>query len=184
MTERAAAVQQGVSTEGHLGIYEDTSLLPSLTPYMATGAAARIAAGGGTVKSDGTKKDKKRKREKNDDMKRTGYPRRGTCTGRWVLAIVLAGGLLASCSTSDSEDTMPLPEGKFPLQLTAEVTQPQTRAGGKDAWTGGEEIRVAMEGVFGTKTYVMTHRAMQARRMPTMPSTGRTPPRRASRHGH
>jgi len=122
---------------------------------MATGAAARIAAGGGTVKSDGTKKDKKRKREKNDDMKRTGYPRRGTCTGRWVLAIVLARGLLASCSTSDSEDTMPLPEGKFPLQLTAEVTQPQTRAGGKDAWTGGEEIRVAMEGVFGTKTYVM-----------------------------
>ncbi|MGG6546780.1 UNVERIFIED_CONTAM: fimbrillin family protein, partial [Prevotella sp. 15_C9] len=35
------------------------------------------------------------------------------------------------------------------------MAQPQTRAGGKDAWTGGEEIRVSLEGVFGNKTYVM-----------------------------
>ena len=50
---------------------------------------------------------------------------------------------------------MPLPDGKYPLQLTAEVARPQTRAGGKDAWTGGEEIRVSLEGVFGNKTYVL-----------------------------
>ena len=50
---------------------------------------------------------------------------------------------------------LPLPDGMYPLQLTAEVAQPQSRAGGKDAWTGGEEIRVSLEGVFGNKTYVM-----------------------------
>lgn len=74
--------------------------------------------------------------------------------GDWLPVVMLICGVLASCSGED-ESTAPLPDGKYPLQLTAEVAQPQTRAGGKDAWTGGEEIRVSLEGVFGNKTYVM-----------------------------
>lgn len=74
--------------------------------------------------------------------------------GGWLPVMMLICGVLASCSSED-ESTTPLPDGKYPLQLTAEVAQPQTRAGGKDAWTGGEEIRVSLEGVFGNKTYVM-----------------------------
>lgn len=74
--------------------------------------------------------------------------------GDWLPVVMLICGVLASCSSED-ESTAPLPDGKYPLQLTAEVAQPQTRAGGKDAWTGGEEIRVSLEGVFGNKTYVM-----------------------------
>jgi hypothetical protein len=74
--------------------------------------------------------------------------------GGWLPVVMLICGMLASCSSED-ESTTPLPYGKYPLQLTAEVAQPQTRAGGKDAWTGGEEIRVSLEGVFGNKTYVM-----------------------------
>ncbi len=74
--------------------------------------------------------------------------------GDWLPVVMLICGVLASCSSED-ESTTPLPDGKYPLQLTAEVAQPQTRAGGKDAWTGGEEIRVSLEGVFGNKTYVM-----------------------------
>ena len=74
--------------------------------------------------------------------------------GGWLPVMMLICGVLASCSSED-ESTAPLPDGKYPLQLTAEVAQPQTRAAGKDAWTGGEEIRVEMKGVFGNKTYVM-----------------------------
>ena len=74
--------------------------------------------------------------------------------GGWLPVMMLICGVLASCSSED-ESTAPLPDGKYPLQLTAEVAQPQTRAGGKDAWTGGEEIRVSLESVFGNKTYVM-----------------------------
>ena len=74
--------------------------------------------------------------------------------GGWLPVVMLICGVLASCCSED-ESTAPLPDGKYPLQLTAEVAQPQTRAGGKDAWTGGEEIRVSLEGVFGNKTYVM-----------------------------
>ena len=74
--------------------------------------------------------------------------------GGWLPVMMLICGVLASCSSED-ESPAPLPDGKYPLQLTAEVAQPQTRAGGKDAWTGGEEIRVSLEGVFGNKTYVM-----------------------------
>ena len=69
-------------------------------------------------------------------------------------AMMIFCGMLASCSNDDGLTT-PLPDGKYPLQLTAEVEQPQTRTGGKDAWTGGEEISVSMEGVFGNKTYVI-----------------------------
>ena len=71
----------------------------------------------------------------------------------WLSGLAL---LLAGCSQDDAlqQDGL-LFDGKYPLQLTAEVAHPQTRAGGKDTWTGGEEIRVSLEGVFGNKTYVM-----------------------------
>ena len=76
--------------------------------------------------------------------------------GGWLPVAMLICGVLASCSSED-ESATPLPDGKYPLQLTAEVAQPQTRAGGKDAWTGGEEIGVTVEGYIGgmPKTYVM-----------------------------
>ena len=51
--------------------------------------------------------------------------------GGWLPVMMLICGVLASCSSED-ESTAPLPDGKYPLQLTAEVAQPQTRAGGKD----------------------------------------------------
>jgi len=72
----------------------------------------------------------------------------------WLLIVVLFCEAFSSCS-SDDESTTPLPDGKYPLLLTAEVSQPQTRAAGKDTWTGGEEIIVKMKGEFGSKTYVM-----------------------------
>ena len=84
------------------------------------------------------------------NIERIPWPR----IGGWLPVVMLICGMLASCSSED-ESTTPLPYGKYPLQLTAEVAQPQTRAGGKDAWTGGEEIRVSLEGVFGNKTYVL-----------------------------
>ncbi len=87
-------------------------------------------------------------------MKRLDFSRRWPHIGGWLPVMMLICGVLASCSSED-ESTAPLLDGKYPLQLTAEVAQPQTRAGGKDAWTGGEEIRVEMKGVFGNKTYVM-----------------------------
>ena len=76
--------------------------------------------------------------------------------GGWLPVVMLICGVLASCSSEDESST-PLPDGKYPLQLTAEVARPQTRAGGKDAWTGGEEIGVTVEGyiVGMPKTYVM-----------------------------
>ena len=84
------------------------------------------------------------------NIERIPWPR----IGGWLPVVMLICGVLASCSSED-ESSMPLPDGKYPLQLTAEVARPQTRAGGKDAWTGGEEIRVSLEGVFGNKTYVL-----------------------------
>ena len=63
--------------------------------------------------------------------------------------------LFASCSQEETGGVTPLPDGKYPLQLTAKVAQPQTRAGGKDSWTGGEEIGVMLEGMLDPKKYVM-----------------------------
>ena len=89
------------------------------------------------------------KRIKNIERKR--WPH----IGSWLSVMMLIGGLLSSCNNENIESINSFPDGKYPLQLTAEVEQPQTRSGGKDAWTGGEEIRVAMEGMFSSKTYVM-----------------------------
>ena len=72
--------------------------------------------------------------------------------------LILAGELFVACDKEETGGVTPLPDGKYPLQLTAEVAQqPQTRAGGKETWTGGEEIGVTVEGYIGgmPKTYVM-----------------------------
>ena len=63
--------------------------------------------------------------------------------------------LFVSCSEEETGGIAPLPDSKYPLQLTAKVAQPQTRAGGKDSWTGGEEIGVMLEGMLDPKKYVM-----------------------------
>ena len=69
--------------------------------------------------------------------------------------LILAGGLLVACDKEETGGVTPLPDGKYPLQLTAKVAQPQTRAGGKDSWMGGEEIGVMLEGMLDPKKYVM-----------------------------
>ena len=72
--------------------------------------------------------------------------------------LILAGSLFVACDKEETGGVTPLPDGKYPLQLTAKVAQqPQTRAGGKETWTGGEEIGVTVEGYIGgmPKTYVM-----------------------------
>ncbi len=60
----------------------------------------------------------------------------------------------ASCSQDDMQQTggTPLPDGKYPLSLTATVGTPQTRAGGKDQWQGGEEIAVSIGNYTGKYT--------------------------------
>ena len=63
--------------------------------------------------------------------------------------------LFASCSQEETGGVTPLPDGKYPLQLTVEQAQPQTRSGGKDTWTGGEEIGVLLDGMTDAKKYVM-----------------------------
>ena len=63
--------------------------------------------------------------------------------------------LFASCSQEETGGVTPLPDGKYPLQLTVEQAQPQTRTGGKDTWTGGEEIGVLLDGMTDAKKYVM-----------------------------
>lgn len=61
----------------------------------------------------------------------------------------------AACGKTEPESATALPEGKYPLKLTAEMTQPLTRSGGKDAWTGGEEIGVSMDGLLSPRKFVI-----------------------------
>ena len=70
------------------------------------------------------------------------------------LAFVLAAMLL-SCTKTGTLNEDILPEGKYPLRLTAEMTQPLTRSGGKDAWAGGEELGVNMEGMLSPRKFVV-----------------------------
>lgn len=58
--------------------------------------------------------------------------------------LLLAGGLLASCDKEDMTHTKgtPLPEGKYPLVLTASVGEMQTRSAGKDKWTNDDPVGV------------------------------------------
>ena len=63
--------------------------------------------------------------------------------------------LAVSCDTDETGGIKTLPDGKYPLQLTTEVVQPQTRGGGKDVWTGTEEIGVKLGGMSTAKKYVV-----------------------------
>ena len=56
---------------------------------------------------------------------------------RYFLYSLLLAGALAGCSGDELEGQgSALPEGEYPLRLSAEVGELQTRAGGKDTWTG------------------------------------------------
>ncbi len=46
-----------------------------------------------------------------------------------LLALALTAALSASCDTEEAGNASALPYGKYPLQLTAELVQPQTRSG-------------------------------------------------------
>lgn len=71
-----------------------------------------------------------------------------------VAAALLLSVGFASCSQDDMPQTggTPLPDGKYPLSLTATVGTPQTRTGGKDEWQGGEEIAVSIGDYTGKYT--------------------------------
>ncbi len=67
-----------------------------------------------------------------------------------------AGVLLCAGLASCSQDELPglgntLPDGEYPLILTASVDGMQTRSAGKEMWTGGEEIgvRIGTDGATG-----------------------------------
>lgn len=88
-------------------------------------------------------------------MKRTRYSIKQLHFSSWLPVWVLIGGLLSSCSKEETGDATFLLDGKYPLQLTAAVAQPQTRGGGKDTWTGAEEIGVMLGDMLSPKRYVM-----------------------------
>lgn len=75
--------------------------------------------------------------------------------GSCLPVLALAAGLLLSCGKEETGSVTSLPKGICPLQLTAEVAQPQTRAGGKESWTGGEEIGVMLQGMTEARKYII-----------------------------
>lgn len=75
---------------------------------------------------------------------------------QWLVGGYDAHGLaIRSCDNEETGVPASLPDGKYPLSMTAEINQLQTRAGGKDAWAGGEEIEVLLDGMLSPKRYVM-----------------------------
>ena len=85
------------------------------------------------------------------DMGRSLWP----CVSGWLAVMTLMGWLFASCDNEETGVPASLPDGKYPLSMTAEINQLQTRAGGKDAWAGSEEIEVLLDGMLSPKRYVM-----------------------------
>ncbi len=80
-------------------------------------------------------------------MKREHYLQRMLSGG--LLPLLLAGVMLASCTQEElpQDGGAPLTDGAYPLQVSAYVVDAvPTRAGGKNSWTGGEEIAVAVGG--------------------------------------
>ena len=72
---------------------------------------------------------------------------------RSLAAAMLLGTAFASCSQDDMPQAggTPLPEGEYPLTLTARVDGMNTRATGKDGWADGDEIgvRIGTDGATG-----------------------------------
>lgn len=66
--------------------------------------------------------------------------------------------LLSSCTAEDipQSDGMPLPEGKYPLNLTATVSNIKARTSGKDFWTEGDEVAVRIGNDGKTGKYVIS----------------------------
>lgn len=71
--------------------------------------------------------------------------------GLGLLAVTLTAAGLASCGSEELAGGGLLPEGKYPLELTATVGELQTRAAGKDFWTDGDMIgvRIGTDGAVG-----------------------------------
>ena len=62
---------------------------------------------------------------------------------RNFLYSLLLAGALAGCSGDELEGQgSALPEGEYPLRLSAEVGELQTRAGGKETWTNGDAVGI------------------------------------------
>lgn len=72
---------------------------------------------------------------------------------RSLAAAMLLGTAFASCSQDDMPQAggTPLPDGEYPLTLTARVDGMNTRTAGKDEWTVGDEIgvRIGADGAIG-----------------------------------
>ena len=72
---------------------------------------------------------------------------------RSLAATMLLGTAFVSCSQDDMPQAggTPLPDGEYPLTLTARVDGMNTRTTGKDAWTEGDEIgvRIGADGATG-----------------------------------
>lgn len=75
-----------------------------------------------------------------------------------MAALLLVGGLLSSCNQEEMahDGGTPLPDGKYPLRLSASVAEAvQTRTKGMDNWTGDgtEYIAVSVDGITPSTTY-------------------------------
>ena len=75
-----------------------------------------------------------------------------------MVALLLVGGLLSSCNQEEMthDGGTPLPDGKYPLLLSASVAEAmQTRTAGMDSWTGDgtEYIAVSVDGITPSTTY-------------------------------
>ena len=69
-----------------------------------------------------------------------------------LFSIILAGGLLTACNSGDEPGAGRLPDGKYPLTLTASLDGMKSRAAGIDSWQGGEEIAVSIGDYTGKYT--------------------------------
>lgn len=75
---------------------------------------------------------------------------------RYFLYSLLLAGALAGCSGDELEGQgSALPEGEYPLRLSAEVGELQTRAGGKDTWASGDAVGIRKEGEDRVARYVI-----------------------------
>ena len=75
---------------------------------------------------------------------------------RYFLYSLLLAGALAGCSGDELEGQgSALPEGEYPLRLSAEVDELQTRAGGKDTWASGDAVGIRKEGEDRVARYVI-----------------------------
>lgn len=84
-----------------------------------------------------------------------------------ILSIILVGGLLTACSSDEPQGNQ-LPEGQYPLKVSATIGAPQSRSIGKDFWSGdGTEtfgVRIGANG--RVAKYVITDATGKAEAAP------------------